>query len=45
MVVMVGAFFAGHQALAKALTGTDGDDTLVGTDSDDRLTARRGRAD
>ena len=37
MVVMVGALFAGHQALAKILTGTAGDDTLVGTDGKDRL--------
>ena len=29
MVVMVGALFAGHQALAKVLDGTAGDDTLV----------------
>jgi hypothetical protein len=37
MVVMVGAFFAGHEALAKVLTGTGVDDTLVGTNRDDRL--------
>jgi hypothetical protein len=41
MVVMVGAFFAGHEALAKVLTGT-GDDTLVGTDREDRLKGRGG---
>jgi hypothetical protein len=42
MVVMVGALFAGHQALAKVLSGTAGDDTLVGTDTNDRLTGLRG---
>jgi Ca2+-binding RTX toxin-like protein len=42
MVVMVGALFAGHQALAKILTGTAGDDTLVGTDGKDRLKGRSG---
>ena len=42
MVVMVGALFATHQALAKVLTGTEGEDTLVGTDRDDRLTGLRG---
>src|SRR5215204_6150786 len=42
MVVMVGALFAGPQALAKVLTGTAGDDTLVGTDGDDRLDGRGG---
>lgn len=42
MVVMVGALFAGHQALAKILTGTAGDDTLVGTDGKDRLKGRAG---
>jgi len=42
MVVMFGAFFAGHEALAKVLTGTGGDDALVGTDREDRLTGRRG---
>jgi Ca2+-binding RTX toxin-like protein len=41
MVVMVGALFAGHQALAKVLTGT-GDDMLFGTDRDDRLKGRGG---
>jgi Ca2+-binding RTX toxin-like protein len=41
MVVMVGALFAGHQALAKVLTGT-GDDMLFGTDRDDRLEGRGG---
>src|SRR5829696_8789015 len=40
MVVMVVALFAGHEALAKVLTGTGGDDTLVGTDRDDRLVGR-----
>jgi Ca2+-binding RTX toxin-like protein len=42
MVVMVGALFAGHEALAKVLTGTGGDDTLLGTDRDDRLKGRGG---
>jgi Ca2+-binding RTX toxin-like protein len=42
MVVMVGAFFATHEALAKALIGTSGDDTLVGTDRNDRFTGLRG---
>jgi len=35
MVVMLGAFFANHEALARVLTGTSGDDTLVGTDGSD----------
>ncbi len=42
MVVMVGALFAGHEALAKVLTGTGGEDTLLGTDRDDRLDGRGG---
>ncbi len=42
MVVMVLAFFFGHEALAKVLAGTGGEDTLVGTDRVDRLKARRG---
>jgi hypothetical protein len=42
MVVMVGALFATHEALAKVLTGTAGDDTLLGTDGKDRLKGRRG---
>jgi len=42
MVVMLGAFFANHEALARVLTGTSGDDTLVGTDGSDRLTGLRG---
>src|SRR5918997_4617380 len=42
MVVMVGALFVGHEALAKVFTGTAGDDTFVGTDRDDRFTGRRG---
>jgi Ca2+-binding RTX toxin-like protein len=42
MVVMVGALFAGHQALATNLTGTSGKDTLLGTDGDDRLDGRGG---
>jgi hypothetical protein len=39
MVVMVRALFAGQEDLAKVLTGTADDDTLVGTDRDDRLKA------
>ena len=39
---MVGAFFVGHEALAKVLIGTAGEDTLVGTDRDERLTGRDG---
>jgi Ca2+-binding RTX toxin-like protein len=42
MVVMVAAFFAGHEALAEVLTGTAGNDALVGTDRDDRLKGRGG---
>ena len=42
MIVMVGALFATHEALAKVLTGTAGDDTLVGTDGKDRLKGRAG---
>jgi Ca2+-binding RTX toxin-like protein len=42
MVVMVGALFATHEALAEVLTGTAGEDTLVGTDRDDRLVGRGG---
>jgi Ca2+-binding RTX toxin-like protein len=42
MVVMVGALFTTHQALAKVLTGTGGEDTLVGTDRNDRFTGLRG---
>jgi Ca2+-binding RTX toxin-like protein len=42
MVVMVGAFFAAHEAVAKVLTGTGGEDTLVGTDRNDRFTGRGG---
>jgi len=44
MVLTAGAFFAGQEALAKVLTGTGGQDTLVGTDMEDRLTGR-GRED
>jgi PIN domain nuclease of toxin-antitoxin system len=42
MVVMVGAFFAAHEAVAKVLTGISGEDTLVGTARDNRLTGRGG---
>ena len=42
MLVMAGALFAGQEVLAKVLTGTAGDDTLVGTDRDDRFTGRDG---
>ena len=42
MVVTVGAFFAGQEALAKVLTGTGGEDTLIGTDRIDRLTGLAG---
>jgi Ca2+-binding RTX toxin-like protein len=42
MVVMLAACFAGHEALAKVLTGTGGDDTLVGTNGSDRFKGSRG---
>ena len=42
VVVMVGALCATHEALAKVLTGTSGDDMLLGTDGDDRLDGRGG---
>ena len=42
MVVMVGTLFARHQALAKVLTGTPGEDTLLGTDSHDHIDGRAG---
>jgi hypothetical protein len=42
MVVMVGAFFVTHEALAKVLSGTGSDDTLVGTDRDDRINGGAG---
>jgi hypothetical protein len=42
MVVMVGAFFVTHEALAKVLSGTGSDDTFVGTDRDDRINGRAG---
>jgi hypothetical protein len=42
MVVMVGASFVTHEALAKVLSGTGSDDTLVGTDRDDRINGRAG---
>ena len=40
--MMVGAFYVGHEALAKVLIGTAGDDTLVETDRDERHTGRDG---
>jgi Ca2+-binding RTX toxin-like protein len=42
MLVMAGALSAGQEALAKVLTGTPGEDTLVGTDHYDRLIGRAG---
>ncbi len=42
MVVMLGALFATHEALAKVLTGTGGKDRLLGTDRDNRFTGRDG---
>src|SRR5215213_4470749 len=45
MVMMVGALFATHEALAKVLTGTGGKDTLLGTDRDDHLDGRGGDGD
>jgi hypothetical protein len=42
MVVMVGAFFATHEAVAKLLTGTGGNDELLGTNEADRLKGRAG---
>ena len=42
MVIMGGALFAGHQALAKVLTGTAGEDKLLGTDTADGLDGRAG---
>src|SRR5918997_4429670 len=42
IVVMVGGLFAGQEVLAKVLTGTDDNDTLLGTDRDDRLMGRDG---
>jgi RTX calcium-binding nonapeptide repeat (4 copies) len=42
MLVMVGALFAGHEALAKVLIGTDGDNTLLGSNRDDLLRGRGG---
>ena len=39
---MVGSVFAAHEAVAKIIIGTDGDDTLIGTDRDDRLKGRGG---
>ena len=43
LTVMVGALFAGHEAIAKVLTGTAGDDTLLGTDKEDREAVLRAR--
>ena len=42
LVVMVLAFLAGHEALAKVLTGTGSNDRLIGTESEDRLKAVAG---
>jgi LPXTG-motif cell wall-anchored protein len=42
MVVTLGVLLATHQALAKVLSGTAGEDTLLGTDKDDRLKGRGG---
>jgi Ca2+-binding RTX toxin-like protein len=42
LTVMVGALFTGQEALAKVLTGTAGDDTLVGTNGDDHIEGRAG---
>jgi hypothetical protein len=42
ILVMVGALFTGHEALARVLTGTGGEDTLVGTDGDDHIKGRAG---
>jgi len=42
MVVMLGALFATHEALAKVLTGTAGDNALVGTSGEDRIKGRAG---
>jgi serralysin len=43
MVVIVAApLFGAHEALAKVLIGTAGEDTLVGTGGADRLTGRGG---
>ena len=42
LVVMVLAFLAGHEALAKVLTGTGSNDRLIGNESEDRLTGRDG---
>jgi RTX calcium-binding nonapeptide repeat (4 copies) len=42
MVVMLLAFFAAHEALAKVLTGTGDENTLVGTDGADHLKGGRG---
>src|SRR5215216_3493947 len=39
---MIGSVFAAHEAVAKILIGTDGDDTLIGTDRDERLKGRGG---
>ena len=43
MVVMLGALFATHEALAKVLTDTGGKDRLLGTDRYNRFTGRAGR--
>jgi RTX calcium-binding nonapeptide repeat (4 copies) len=40
--VTLGVLLAGHQALAKVLSGTGSEDTLLGTDKDDRIKGRGG---
>src|SRR5215208_400476 len=42
MVVMVLAFFAGHEALAKVLTGTAGNDKIIPGEGNDKVYAGYG---